>query len=279
MDFFPLPYKPVMYKTHIVQPRTFTGPDQLSNENLEEIILKFDGEIPDEKNLKGIVAEIIANSLVRESFKSYLDPKLHIYGNLVKGREGFLINTNHDYLAKLITQNRIVILKKEENNSDDEKFGFRNIAEIDGLYIAARRRHKNFVEKKLFVIESKSGEIKMDPQHIREDIIRPLEEMYESPVTYMLIGFKDFMYRKKDAELNSFNNKLYTLWRDLNELNIDFMPMHFPFSHQHFESFVEKLNRRITGITSTRAKYFEAEKKIELYLPDGSVLKGSFTPE
>ena len=68
-------------------------------------------------------------------------------------------------------------------------------------------------EKKLIVVETKSSEARVNPIHIAEDIIMPLQKMYDMPISYLLVGFKEDLYL--DENYNALNNGLKETYYNL----------------------------------------------------------------
>lgn len=282
MSFSPSPFKLTEYENNLVQTRSFMfSSNPLRTEKLEQLIQIVNGNSTDELNRKGIIAELLAIDLISEHMNKYFSSENPFYeGKIITGRQSFLINSNKNYLAKLITENRIVILKKNQKQFEDNKFGFINIAEIDGLYMIKKvendRTRKK--EKKLIVVETKSSDAKINANHVNENIVIPLQKMYGNiDISYLLVGFKEELY--DDEQLNILNNKLKETYNNLRELNTEFNVIHFPFKKEEFNIFMLKFESQRTGIYNAKAKYNSNNSHLELTLQNGKILKGNFTPE
>ncbi len=279
MTFLPSPFKLTEFETDVIQTRGFiTLNSPLRQENLESMIKRVNGNSTDELNRKGIIAELIAVDLISSHLDVYLaNDNPFFEGGIIRGKDGFLINSKGKYSAKLISENRIVILKKDKKNIEENKFGFQNIAEIDGLYMLKRVNHEDKTkrkEKKLIVVETKSSEARVNPIHIAEDIIMPLQKMYDMPISYLLVGFKEDLYL--DENSNKLNNGLKETYYNLKELGTEFSTIHFPFKKEEFSFFVSKFESLRSGVYIGKARYNHNNSYLELMLPDGRVLTGSF---
>lgn len=279
MNLLPSPFKLTEYENNVVQTRGFIfSKNPLRDENLENMISRFNGNSTDEVNRRGIIAELLAVDLISTHLDAYFANENPFFeGGIIKGREGFLINSKGKYSAKLISENRIVILKKDKRSIEENKFGFLNIAEIDGLYMLKRVTHEDKTkrkEKKLIVVETKSSDARINPIHIAEDIILPLQKMYDMPISYLLVGFKEDIYA--DEEYNKLNNGLKETYYNLKELGIEFCAVHFPFKKEEFSSFASRLESERTGIYTGKARYNTNNSYLELMLPDGKIIRGSF---
>ena len=210
MDFYQIPFELHENSTSLIQPRTLLQQKNLlSQENLEKTIQTLNGtNIGDYTHLKGLAAEIIGRDLLQYSLEK--ENFGFVEGKFIEGNKDFVINSSKNYVAKLKAQNQVIILKPEENkdktDDDNSKFGYKNIAEIDGLYLFKKKYHHKKNKKKLMVVEIKSGEIHITPEHVISDICKPLQEMYGIPVAYFLIGFKENLYQ--NCESNILNNYL-----------------------------------------------------------------------
>ena len=274
MEFFTHPFTLSQTPRGISQKFYFPDSKSILNEKtLEELLnMSYRIKTSDSKNLQGIIAEILANQLFLEHFEKNFSDNLLISGKIISGVENYLINSNHKYFAKLLSENRVVILKKE-NNIDENKFGFRNIAEIDGLFMVKRKREEKN-QKHLIAVESKSGIIKLNAEHILNDIIRPLQDMYQTTVSYFLIGFKDELY--SHPRLNLLEPKLEEIYYKLKEENIKFTAVHFPFSKAEYFSFMSKIESKRTGIYPGLVLYDTNLETIKITLKDGRILEGKF---
>ncbi len=278
MIFLPNPFNLIEYEQDVIQTKSFMSKSNpLKSINLETLISRINSNMGDELNRKGILAELIANDLILEHMDKYFYNENPFYeGTLIGGRENYIINSNKKYIAKLITENRILILRKDKDNCDYDKFGFKNIAEIDGLYMIKKIQSDKTKkkEKKLIVIETKSSEVKLNSDHISQDIILPLQKMYNMPISYLVVGFKEDLYI--DDQLNILSNPLKRIYYNLKNNGIDFNVIHFPFKKEDFNTFALKLEHLRTGIITVKAKYNSKTSKIELIYPDGKILTGNF---
>lgn len=277
MDFFPLPYQLNIFDDNIIQKYSFIRPNNLfSDFGLENIIQRsiFNNVENDRINISGIAGEYLAQKIYEINLNSTLNKLNNYEGKFIDGKIGYLINSSDKYLAKLIGENRVVILKKEKSYDNENKFGFRNIAEIDGLYqIKKNQSNKNI--KKYIAMEVKTGSTKIKASHIIKDIIFPLRRMYRVPVSYTLIGFKSEIYF--DVKKNILNNYLTKLAEELFIENIEFTFMHFPFEKEEFFNFVEKIESKISNTIKGTAVYYKTKNIIEIESPDG-LIKGKFIP-
>ncbi len=273
MNFFNYPFLLSETENGIQQKFSFlNGKEILSEKNLEKLItLSYNFGVNDYTNLQGLVAEILANQLLEESIGKSLYVENKISGKIISGKENYLINSNKIYFAKLLFRNRIVILKKETFFEDDTKFGFRNVAEIDGLYIIKKER-KDRNLKHFIAIETKSGDIKLNAEHIKKDIIFPLQKMYKNDISYIVVGFKENLYT--DSKLNILNTKLNEIFYSLKGEGINFTAIHFPFSKEDFVSFISKIESERTGIYSGKGIYNSKSEVIEILLQNGEKIKG-----
>jgi len=274
MDFFTLPFELSIYDDNFYQKHSLIRPQNLfSNNDLEMIIERvIFNNIGNRTNIAGIAGEYIAQKLYDFNMTSYLNKLISSEGKFVDGKVGYLINNSEKYLAKLIGKNRIVILRKEKSYDIEKKFGFKNVAEIDGLYQVKKNKFRKNM-KKYIAMEIKTGNSKMKAKHILQNIIIPLKKMYKVPICYTLIGFKDEIY--KDSQKNILNRYMAQLAENLFISNVEFTFMHFPFNKVEFNNFVEKIENKVSNTVKGKAIYYKNNDIVEIEGPNG-IIRGKF---
>lgn len=292
--YFPMPFRLTEFEDQVVQTRRFvSSQNPLRHETLEKMVLRTNKyrETIDiyqendetrkkvESNRKGIVAELLAIDLFSEHMSRYFTQNNPLFeGTLITGKEGYNINSTQRYCAKLITENRIVILKKPKDFVEDNKFGYQNIAEIDGLYMIKKHHTEEDKtikkEKRLVVIETKSSDIRINPIHLHENILKRLEKMYKNPISYLVVGFKEDMYI--DEQLNILNPHLKDIYHILKNEGHEFGVIHFPFKKEEFYAFFRAYEDLRNGIHAGKWQYNKDNSKLKLLYPNGEVVSGTF---
>lgn len=253
-----------------------------NKDNMEEILSKIAlNQLNEKINIRGLVAEILAIKAIEDTFASRVYFNLpNVEGYFIRSQGRFNINVSNKYVANMHPESeRVYILRKDDSNGSNEpKFNFR-VAEIDGIYLLKKRdATKNL--KEYFAIEVKSGNVNLTSTHIIKNIIEPLKRMYKSDFTYILVGFREFLYSetRKEEQQNILNPQIKRMKETLERHNIRFIPIHFPFSRREFEDFTRQIEERRTGMVKGSGYVFDQNNgEIKLQLPNGRTLSGNIT--
>ena len=252
--------------------------DLFSQKNLERIVEELNYHQILKENIAPEVGEILATQLIDYNISNRTIKHENSTSNLIKifGKAGYTINSSQNYVAKLTHGHNVVILRKGKNENYS-KFNFNVAAEIDGLYLVKREIELDKLTKKtkkvFYAIETKTGTTSISKEHIFEDIIIPLREMYETEINYVMVGFSSRLY--KDEERKIFNNNIQNIYHYLNERNVKFFPLCFPFSENIFSNFVNEINKKRLG--QDVVKYAVYEKKnnyVRMILSNGEEIRG-----
>ena len=283
-----LPFLLKKYNNSLVQTHTLIGQNSvLKKDNVENILDKVKWQCPiKNRNTKSQIAEIIANEMFEETMKFHLRRMPMYEGKIIRGKQDFIINSNGNYIAKLNGGERVFILKNKKSNDnfeDDPKFGISNEAELDGLYIL-KRKFKGNNRKCLFAMETKTGDAKLNSQHII-NVTNRLSSLWGFQSHYVLVGFRDELYSKRFKE-NDDERKINYLKRGLEEVyyklknhGVEFIPIHFPFSKSEFDFHIKRIDEERTGVLSCDARYDSGSGYMEIKDRWGNVQKGTFIPE
>ncbi len=278
MTFFTNPFQMIESGGKIIQTKSFINPKipLFSKENLEKVLetITTNSNSEDFSNIRGLAGEILATTLFENTMDLIISNQPRINGKFIQenGKKGYVVNSSQNHIAKLISQNRIVILEKKETEIS-KKFGFKNIAEIDGLYIVKKENERKNL-KLFYAIETKTGNAKMSAEHIAEDIVYPLSSMYNSQINYIMIGFKEQLYSNRKN--NTLTRTMGNLYMELKEAGVSSSFIHFPFEKERFLQFTNELESQISGKIKGKAIYDINTQNIEFIGPDGNKIKGKF---
>lgn len=255
MEFFPFALRES--NNGIYQCYKFIKPRNIFTKGrLEQIISKV-ALNPNISNsfsgIQGVVGENIARDLFSYHMKALLEKQFPQYqGKLIRNDQDYIIKKQEGspYIAKLLHRDQVVILgdKKElekELEDDDEKFGLKNIAELDGLYHVKKQEENSKNGRYLIVLETKTGSDTFDPHRIQNNIINPLQELYKAPVGYLVIGFEDELYSHNPRESKKLNEKFQFLYETFQQKNIPFSCIHFPFEKKRLVEFSRNVEQRL----------------------------------
>ena len=259
MDFFPFPLKET--SQGLYQRYTFIRPRNIFTKGrLEKIISKIalNPNIANSSSgIQGIIGEQVGRDLFSYHMKALLEKKFsHFEGKMIRNDKDYVINKNQNYLAKLLNRDQVVILSdKQRFNCNEGKYGLENIAEIDGLYLVKRIQKNQKNGKRLIVLETKTGSDSFNPQKIESTIINPLQELYDTPVSYLVIGFEEELYTSHKRHNHRVNEKFTFLYDSFKEKNIDFSCIHFPFEKKRLLEFSRDVEKQLQEQIQGQAIY------------------------
>lgn len=276
---------PREFQGELYQPKSLVKPPYL---NLEEIItqlIRNRKEDYQESDLKGRLGEIVSRELIRYNLSrnsKFDSNKLFDF----KGKEYVLGESKRGEIIKFDSQGRVVLIKKQNPLHDDIKFGFKNISEIDGILrlrrrFSRRRRIDNYV-----VVESKTGKIDVNSTHIRDRILKPYSRILDSPISYILVGFKDYLMDKERV----LNPKVGEMYEVVNAENLrrskkkslqafSFTAISFPFSQDYFSEIIKYGLELQKGILSIKGEYFPDNNLAEISTSRGEHMSGLYVPD
>lgn len=279
LDYYFNPYLPeknskgeIYSKNNLFEPE-----DIFSQKNLERILYLLDVSNFKQSRDSGFeIGEILANQIIDYNISDRTDKHLDSSSNLIKftGKKDYVINSNGNYIAKILGGHNIVILKKNRNEvkNKKDKFNFKVLSEIDGLY-QVKRNNSGFSKKIYYAIEAKTGVTSINKRHIFEDIILPLRELYDTQINYVMMGFEDRMY--KDKENKIYSNSIQEINLYLEDNGVKFYPLVFPFSSNKFRNFVGEIEKRRKGYEVIKYGTFDSKTNQSVFiLPDGREVKG-----
>ena len=131
--------------------------------------------------------------------------------------------------------------------------------------------------REFIAIEAKTGVINSKPEHIINDIIYPLEEIYKAKIHYMLIGCKNFIY--SDHNYNILNNRTKKIYDEVKNSGKSIFIAHFPFDRKYLNTTTKNILSNLSGIYQGNSIYDSNNSNIEITLNNGKVLRGKFFPE
>ena len=204
------------------------------NELLESQRRKYD-----ESAMRGYLGEYCS----RELISSYL---LKNFGGVREidvislNKNGYAIGSRGKRVLKASNDNNVVLIEKQNGRVDD-KFGFRVISEVDGLFCVVsregRKRKKEFV-----IVESKTGSLGLNHKHIYHNILKPYSQILQSPLHYVVLDFRDKLFNSRGRKIlkserrNDFYSPLMQLIAQDDSMNVSVGFFDFPFSKQEFTS-------------------------------------------
>lgn len=280
-DGIEIPFGLTKYDGNYHQTQGPIMPDMLLSRSslekiIEETLLK---EKSDQVDIRGILGERLAIKILEKEFEKITRVNSSLIIKQIGENSHYLLNSSRKYILKNSGGNRYVILRKDNirDKKTRSKFGFTNVAEFDGFFMFKTSLGKR-TQRRFLALETKTGEIKLSSNHVLEDIILPLEKMYECPIHYMLIGFKENMYsNKKTNKLNKTVRKFYegfpTKYRDRIHVS------HFPFQRISLEAPISEIEDTLKNRVRGRASLDIASKKITIVTPLGRIYRGTFTKE
>lgn len=223
-----------------------------SESNIQNIIdlLDFEGVYHEGKNLSGFIGEILANNVLSHNLETRLTSLRkyrEIIGEELHKHKEYALNSSSNFVLRTLGSNRVVILKRAKKGygTIKSKSDFTH-CEIDGLYMIKVKSDIKKNSKALLVLESKTGKTNMDSEHIIEDIIKPLKEMYNTPyVNYALIGLPNEMYSVEGNKI--FENNIQVIYNQLQKESVRFFPLVFPFDREVFTTFTDEIKSRRNG--------------------------------
>jgi len=283
LDYYFYPFSPYLNeKTKEIKSIINLELDEelFSIKNLERIVEELNYHMITKENIAPEVGEILATQIIDYNISNRTIKHEKSTSNLIKilGKSGYNINSSQNYIAKITHGHNVVILRKGENENK-QKFNFNVAAEIDGLYLVKRENELNKensnskIKKVFYPIETKTGTTSISKEHIFEDIILPLKEMYKTEINYVMVGFESRMYKNQDKRI--FNNNIQNIYNYLNEKDIKFFPLCFPFSENRFSNFVNEINKKRIGQDIVKyAIYEKDENYIRMILSDGKEVRG-----
>lgn len=279
LDYYFNPYLPeknsngeIFSKNNLFEPE-----DIFSQKNLERILYLLDISNFKQSRDPGFeIGEILANQVIDYNISDRTNKHLDSSSNLIKftGKKDYVINSNGNYIAKIIGGHNIVILKKKRNDNKNKKykFNFKVLSEFDGLY-QVKRNNSGFSKKIYYPIEAKTGVTSMNKRHIFEDIILPLRELYDTQINYVMVGFEDRMYKDKDNLI--YSNSIQEINLYLEDNGVKFYPLVFPFSSNKFRNFVSEIEKKRKGYDVIKYGTFNSKTNQTVFiLPDGREVKG-----
>lgn len=184
-------------------------------------------------NLIGDLAERIARRIMKRFLQIY-GRGMGKLGGLFdqrfdpKKREGYVVAHSQEHVLKIGKYPNLVLLKRTGKG----KWGYQHVTDLDGLFDfrSANKRH-------MIIIESKSGRIDIDPTHLIEETIVPLESLFPgSMFTYVLFADKTQLIEARDAEYRILQDAPLRLYHALSDAGIPSFFFDFRESEREFKS-------------------------------------------
>jgi hypothetical protein len=149
-------------------------------------------------NLTGDMAERIARRVTKYFLQHYSDLG-RIGGLFSEGirtkRDGYVVANTQEYVLQITKYPNMVILKHIRERKEDA-FGYQVISEFDGLFDYRYQHRRNIV-----VVESKTGKIDVDSQHLIHNVFTPLRQMFpNADMYYFLFAMREKLFSPTKQE-------------------------------------------------------------------------------
>lgn len=273
------------FEGKLYQPKSLIKPPHLNLEALVTNLISartFDFQ---ESDLRGKLGEVVSRELIRYNLSqnSYFDSnKLFDF----KGKEYVLGESSRGEIIKFDSYGRVVLIKRVQSSDDDSKFGFKNISEVDGILRLRRNVSRRKKEDHHVVIESKTGKIDVTSTHIRDRILKPYSRILDSPISYILVGFEEYLMNDERV-LNSKIHNMYEIigkesLRRESKLNLhlfSFTAIPFPFTQENFNQIINFGLELQKGVLSVTGQYVVKNNELTIKTSRGDVKRGVFIPE
>lgn len=267
------------------QPRSILKPPYL---NLEDRVKDLIGEREkdfNESDLRGTLGEIVARESLRYTIAKTLRPTSNKLFEF-RGDEYVIGGSKRGEVIKFDSQGRIVFLKKTGENQELDKFGFRIISEIDGLIKITQKKSRRQRESHYVIIESKTGNIDISASHIQDKILKPYSRIFESPVSYVLIGFDNYVFNH-DRSVTSKVDSLYSKIAKENEKrkkkaskpHFSLTALSFPVSQCYFDELVNYGMELQEGVLSIKGNMSLSRNHINFQTSRGEKMRGLYVSE
>ncbi|MCH8519891.1 MAG: hypothetical protein LAT82_04005 [Nanoarchaeota archaeon] len=248
---------------------------------LNELLMNQTKEY-DESTLRGYLGEYCSRELISNYLLKNLGGVREI-DVLALNRNGYAIGSRGKRVLKASNDNNIVLIEKQ-NGRVDNKFGFRVISEVDGLFCIVSREGKKR-KKEFVIVESKTGSLGLNFKHVYSNILKPYSQMLQSPLHYVVLDFRDKLFNDRGRKIlkserrDDFYSPLMSLIAQEVNSKISVGFLDFPFSKQEFFSEVNRGLEIQKGNNLIKAgRIVEDTGEITLNI-GGEVRKGVFIPE
>lgn len=183
------------------------------------------------KNAIGEIGERISRRIVKKFLQKYskAGKPIGLYCNKFDPiKKDYIVRNTENYILKIDNYPNLVILKRDGKG----KFGYKNIKEIDGFF-AYRFKNQKFV----VVLESKIGNIDIDPRKNYDNLFKPLKELYpEAFFSYILFGQESHLYDQRTSKnVRKLRKRIVDVYKPLMDNNIGFMAFTFNENASDFE--------------------------------------------
>ncbi|MGM5487728.1 MAG: hypothetical protein ACQESG_02145 [Nanobdellota archaeon] len=185
-------------------------------------------------NVIGDIAERISRRVVKYFLRHY--DSLGKTGGLFSNdfdphkREGYIVENTDQYILKIKNYPNLVLLRNEKQEpSLKNKYGYRKIKELDGLF-----DYRLFHERHLMVLETKVQKSLIKPDELVQNLFNPLRELFpDCRFSYILFTDAHSLFHKKNQKRRSLKTRPLHIYKNLKQQDIS--TLFFSFNEPHDE--------------------------------------------